>query len=70
MPASFMRRTLACLLVAAICGSARPNPRIVSAQGPNAVVAIVGATVIDGTGAAPFPNATSSYCCNRPSWSR
>jgi imidazolonepropionase-like amidohydrolase len=58
MPASFMRRTLECLLVAVICGFALPNQRVVSAQGPNAVVAIVGATVIDGTGAAPIPNAT------------
>jgi len=58
MPASFMRRTLACLLVAVICGFALPNQRVVSAQGPTTVVAIVGATVIDGTGAAPIPNAT------------
>jgi imidazolonepropionase-like amidohydrolase len=58
MPASFMRRTLACLLVAVISGLAPANQRVVSAQGPNAVVAIVGATVIDGTGAAPIPNAT------------
>jgi imidazolonepropionase-like amidohydrolase len=58
MPASFMHRTLACLLVAAICGFALSPQGVVSAQGPSAVVAIVGATVIDGTGAAPIPNAT------------
>jgi imidazolonepropionase-like amidohydrolase len=58
MPVSFMRRTLACLLVTVICGAALRNQRVVSAQGSNAVVAIVGATVIDGTGAAPIPNAT------------
>ena len=58
MPVSFMRRTLACLLVTVICGFALRNQRVVSAQGSNAVVAIVGATVIDGTGAAPIPNAT------------
>jgi imidazolonepropionase-like amidohydrolase len=58
MPASLMRRTLACLLVAALCGFGLRNQRVVSAQGANAVVAIVGATVIDGTGAAPIPNAT------------
>jgi imidazolonepropionase-like amidohydrolase len=58
MPASFLRRTLACLLVAVICGIALANQRVASAQGPNGVVAIVGATVIDGTGAAPITNAT------------
>ncbi len=58
MPASLMRRTLACLLVAALCGFGLRNQRVVSAQGANTVVAIVGATVIDGTGAAPIPNAT------------
>jgi imidazolonepropionase-like amidohydrolase len=58
MPARFRRRTLACLLVAAICGLALTKQRVVSAQGSNAVVAIVGATVIDGTGAAPIVNAT------------
>src|SRR5215471_20448894 len=58
MPAIPMRRTLACLLVAAIAGFAVASQRAVSAQNSNAVVAIVGATVIDGTGAAPIPNAT------------
>jgi imidazolonepropionase-like amidohydrolase len=58
MPASFLRRTLACLFVAAMCGFVLPNQRVVSAQASNGVVAIVGATVIDGTGAAPIPNAT------------
>ena len=50
MPASLMRRTLACLLVAVICGFALASQRGVSAQAPNAVVAIVVATVIDGNG--------------------
>src|SRR4051812_24934031 len=58
MPASFMRRTLPCLLGAAICGVALTHQRVASAQAPNAVVAIVGATVIDGNGAAPIANAT------------
>ena len=58
MPASLMRRTLACLLVAVICGFALASQRAVSAQGSSAVVAIVGATVIDGNGGAPMPNAT------------
>jgi imidazolonepropionase-like amidohydrolase len=58
MRVSFLRRTLACLLVAMIGGFALRSQRVVSAQGSNAVVAIVGATVIDGTGTAPIPNAT------------
>ncbi len=58
MPAVLMRRTLAGLLVAVIGAFALSNQHIVSAQGPNAVVAIVGATVVDGNGAAPIPNAT------------
>jgi imidazolonepropionase-like amidohydrolase len=58
MPAIFMRRTFVCLLVAATCGVALTKQRVVSAQGSNAVVAIVGATVIDGTGAPPIANAT------------
>jgi imidazolonepropionase-like amidohydrolase len=58
MPASFLRRTLACLPVAALCTFALQSQRIGFAQGSNAVVAIVGATVIDGTGGAPIPNAT------------
>ncbi len=58
MPVSVLRPTLACLLVTVICGVALRNQRVVSAQGSSAVVAIVGATVIDGTGAAAIPNAT------------
>jgi imidazolonepropionase-like amidohydrolase len=58
MPASFIRRTLACLLLAAICGLALASQRAVSAQSSSAVVAIVGVTVIDGNGGAPVPNAT------------
>src|SRR5256885_2141123 len=58
MPASFLRRTLACLFVAAMCAFVLLSQRVVSAQASNGVVAIVGATVIDGTGGAPIPNAT------------
>src|SRR5262249_41166579 len=55
---SFIRRTVACSIVAALCGFAPARQPAVSAQGSNAVVAIVGATVIDGTGAPPIANAT------------
>jgi len=58
MPASLIRRTVTCLFVAVLFGFALANQRAVSAQGSNAVVAIVGATVIDGNGAAPIPNGT------------